>query len=215
VDAINRLNAERLAEKGDPEIAVRMAAYELAFRMQASAPELMGLGTETQETLDLYGVQPEVPNFARDCLLARRMVERGVRFVQVSLGDWDHHGNIFEDFPPLCQQMDQPVAALVKDLKRLGLLDDTLVVWGGEFGRTPVAQPQKNGNVGRDHRIQSFTMWMAGGGIQPGASVGLTDDMGYGFPSHRGRRSYPRRPSDHSALAGPGSHQADLPIPRP
>jgi len=179
VDAIKRLNAERLAKTGDREIAARIRAYELAFRMQSSAPNLIDLSDETQETLDLYGVDPEIPNFARDCLLARRMVERGVRFVQLSFGDWDHHSNIFQSFPPMCREMDQPVAALIKDLKRRGLLDETLVIWGGEFGRTPVAQPQKSGHVGRDHHVHSFTMWFAGGGIKPGANVGRTDDLGF------------------------------------
>ena len=147
--------------------------------MQSSAPQLIDLSKETQRTLDLYGVQPETPNFARDCLLARRMVEKGVRFVQLSLGDWDHHSNIFGSFPQLCQQMDQPVAALIQDLKQRGLLDDTLVIWGGEFGRTPVAQPQKTARVGRDHHVHSFTMWFAGGGTRPGANVGATDDLGF------------------------------------
>ena len=179
LQTINRLNAERLAETGDPEIAARIRAYELAFRMQSSAPQLIDLSNETQRTLDLYGAHPETPNFARDCLLARRMVERGVRFVQLSLGDWDHHSNIFGSFPQLCQQMDQPVAALIQDLKQRGLLDDTLVIWGGEFGRTPVAQPQKTAQVGRDHHVHSFTMWFAGGGTRPGANVGATDDLGF------------------------------------
>ena len=179
VTAINRLNAERLAKTGDREIASRMRAYELAFRMQASAPNLIDLRDETQRTLDLYGADPEVPNFARDCLLARRMVERGVRFVQLSFGDWDHHANIFGSFPQMCREMDRPVTALIEDLKRRGLLEETLVIWGGEFGRTPVAQPQKTAPVGRDHHVHSFTMWFAGGGVRPGANVGSTDDLGF------------------------------------
>lgn len=179
VNAINGLNAERLTETGDQEIAARIMAYELAFRMQSSAPDLIDLSDETQDTLDLYGVDPDIPDFARDCLLARRMVERGVRFVQLSFGDWDHHSDIFHHFPPMCHTMDQPVAALIKDLKRRGLLEDTLVIWGGEFGRTPVAQPQKMARVGRDHHVHSFTMWFAGGGMKPGANVGRTDDLGF------------------------------------
>ncbi len=179
VNAIKGLNAERLTETGDQEIASRILAYELAFRMQSSAPDLIDLSDETQETLNLYGVDPDIPDFARDCLLARRMVERGVRFVQLSLGDWDHHADIFHHFPPMCHTMDQPVAALIKDLKRRGLLEDTLVIWGGEFGRTPVAQPQKMARVGRDHHVHSFTMWFAGGGMKPGANVGRTDDLGF------------------------------------
>jgi len=179
VRAINSINSERFTQTRDPEIAARIAAYELAFKMQSSAPSLIDLSDETQETLDLYGVDEGKATFARDCLFARRMVERGVRFVQISMGDWDHHGSIFRDLPPLCRQMDQPIAALLKDLKQRGLLDDTLVIWGGEFGRTPVAQPQKNAAIGRDHHVHSFTMWFAGGGSQAGADVGVTDDIGF------------------------------------
>ncbi|MCH2126047.1 MAG: DUF1501 domain-containing protein [Pirellulaceae bacterium] len=179
IQAINTLNAARFKRSQDPEISARMAAYELAFKMQSSAPDLIDLEDETQTTLDSYGVEPGKASFARDCLLARRMVERGVRFVQLSMGDWDHHGSIFRDLPPLCQQMDQPVAALLKDLKQRGLLEDTLVVWGGEFGRTPVAQPQMNAAIGRDHHVHSFTMWFAGGGAKAGANVGATDELGF------------------------------------
>ncbi len=179
IDAVNGLNALREAEIGDPEIAARIAAYELAFRLQASAPDLIDLKGETRETLELYGVDPERPSFARDCLLARRMVERGVRFVQLRYGDWDHHGNIFESFPPMCREIDRPCAALIIDLKRRGLLDETLVIWGGEFGRTPVAQLQTTGKVGRDHHVRAFTLWMAGGGVKPGVSVGETDELAF------------------------------------
>ena len=180
LEMLRRLNEQHLkSREGQSELEARIRAYELAFRMQASAPQLINLSNETQRTLDLYGVQPETPNFARDCLLARRMIEKGVRFVQLSLGDWDHHANIFGSFPQLCQQLDQPVAALIQDLKQRGLLDDTLVIWGGEFGRTPVAQPQKTAPVGRDHHVHSFTMWFAGGGTRPGANVGATDDLGF------------------------------------
>ena len=182
VNAINELNAASLASKGDPEIAARISAYELAFRMQGSAPELVDLSDESQHTLDLYGVdkhQLHHPSLARECLLARRMVERGVRFVQVNLGDWDHHGSIEKGFPPACDQLDRPMAGLVQDLRQRGLLDDTLVIWGGEFGRTPVAQPQKTAPVGRDHLIESFTMWMVGGGVKPGVDLGATDELGF------------------------------------
>ncbi len=182
VDAVNQLNRQSLTLKGDPEIAARIAAYELAFRMQASAPELINLANEPQHILDLYGIDKnnlEKPSFARECLLARRMVEQGVRFVQVNFGDWDHHGSIEASFPPMCRQLDQPMAALIHDLKQRGLLEDTLVVWGGEFGRTPVTQPQKAGPVGRDHLIEAFSMWMVGGGVKPGVEVGATDELGF------------------------------------
>ena len=182
VDAVNQLNARHYQQKGDSEIAARMSAYELAFRMQTSAPKLVDLNDEPAHVLKMYGVDPtnpQQPSFARECLLARRLVERGVRFVQVNFGDWDHHGNIEVAFPPMARVMDRPMAALVQDLRQRGLLDDTLVVWGGEFGRTPVAQPQKNIPVGRDHLIESFTIWMAGGGVQPGAEIGATDELGF------------------------------------
>ena len=179
IKTINKLNAERLNTVGDSEIASRISAYELAFRLQASAPDLIDLRGESQATLNLYGADLKKPSFALDCILARRMVERGVRFVQLHYGDWDHHGNIVNAFPPMCRAIDQGCAALIKDLKARGLLDETLVIWGGEFGRTPVAQPQKIGRVGRDHHVHAFTMWMAGGGLKPGTSVGTTDDLGF------------------------------------
>lgn len=178
IDAVNALNLLRYRRVGDGEIAARIAAYETAFRLQSSAPELTDLSSESAATLQLYGCDPQQPSFARDCLLARRMVERGVRFVQIHFGDWDHHTDIAVSHPNQCRGIDQACAALVKDLKQRGLLDETLVIWGGEFGRTPVAQPkQGSGGVGRDHLITAFTMWMAGGGLKPG-SVGLTDDFG-------------------------------------
>ena len=182
VNAINQLNRQSLNLKGDPQISARIAAYELAFRMQASAPELVNLANEPQHILNLYGIDRnnlEKPSFARECLLARRMVEQGVRFVQVNFGDWDHHGSIEAGLPPMCRQLDQPMAALVQDLKQRGLLEDTLVIWGGEFGRTPVAQPQKTAPVGRDHLIEAFSMWMVGGGVKPGVDVGKTDELGF------------------------------------
>jgi uncharacterized protein (DUF1501 family) len=149
--------------------------------MQASAPELMDLSGESQQTLDLYGAKAGQPSFAMNCLLARRLVERGVRFVQLYHTDWDHHGNkgteLGESLDKICGETDQPAAALVKDLKQRGLLNDTLVVWGGEFGRTPQGEPREM--MGRDHHIESFTMWLAGGGVKPGLSLGKTDDIGY------------------------------------
>jgi uncharacterized protein DUF1501 len=181
VEAVNDFNRLRLADTGDGEIATRIAAYEMAFRMQASAPELADLSGETQQTLNLYGAKPGQPSFAMNCLLARRLVERGVRFVQLYHTDWDHHGNkgteLGESLDKICGETDQPAAALVKDLKQRGLLNDTLVVWGGEFGRTPQGEPREM--IGRDHHIESFTMWLAGGGVKAGLSLGTTDDIGY------------------------------------
>ncbi len=181
VDAVNDLNRLRLDETADPEIATRVAAYEMAYRMQTSAPELMNLAGETAATLDLYGVQPGKPSFAANCLLARRLVERGVRFVQLYHTDWDHHGNIGtelgQSLDDRCREVDRPCAALVKDLKQRGLLDETLVIWGGEFGRTPQGEPREM--IGRDHHIEGYTMWLAGGGIKPGQTIGETDEIGY------------------------------------
>ncbi|MBW8884531.1 MAG: DUF1501 domain-containing protein, partial [Planctomycetia bacterium] len=181
VASVNEFNRLRLTETGDGEIATRIAAYEMAFRMQASAPELMDLSGETERTLDLYGAKTGQPSFAMNCLLARRLVERGVRFVQLYHTDWDHHGNkgteLGESLDKICGETDQPAAALVKDLKQRGLLNDTLIVWGGEFGRTPQGEPREM--IGRDHHIESFTMWLAGGGVKPGSSLGQTDEIGY------------------------------------
>src|SRR5262245_19788994 len=181
VDAVNEFNRLRLAETGDGEIATRIAAYEKAFRMQASTPELVDLSGETQQALDLYGAKSGQPSFAMNCLLARRLVERGVRFVQLYHTDWDHHGNkgteLGESLDKICGETDQPAAELVKDLKQRGLLNDTLVVWGGEFGRTPQGEPREM--IGRDHHIESFTTWLAGGGVKPGLALGRTDDIGY------------------------------------
>ncbi len=181
IDAIRDLNSERLDTTGDPEIAARIASYEMAFRMQASAPDLVDLSGESKETLDLYGAEPGRPSFANNCLLARRMVERGVRFVQLYHADWDHHGgpgqDLAGDLDKVCREIDRPCAALIQDLKRRGLLDQTLVVWGGEFGRTPMGEIREY--VGRNHHVDAYTMWMAGGGIKPGLSHGLTDDFGF------------------------------------
>jgi len=180
VDAVKDLNSLRLSATRDPEISTRIASYEMAYRMQTSAPELMDLSGETKETLDLYGVDPNKPSFARNCLYARRLVEKGIRFVQLYHTDWDHHGggqNLEKNLPAVVKQVDQSSAALIKDLKQRGLLKDTLVVWGGEFGRTPQGEPRAT--TGRDHHIDAYTLWMAGGGIKPGISIGETDDIGY------------------------------------
>lgn len=180
-DLVNNLNRQRLKVAGDPEIATRIASYEMASRLQTSAPELMDLKGENQETLNLYGCDPDKPSFARACLLARRMVERGVRFINIYHSGWDAHSNVKGNTEGNCQATDQASAALVADLKRCGLLDSTLVIWGGEFGRTPMVEsnPALGRALGRDHHPQAFTMWMAGGGIKPGITVGKTDDFGF------------------------------------
>ncbi len=181
LEAIRDLNLARLGETGDAEIGTRIAAYEMAYRMQTSAPELIDLSRETQATMQLYGAQPGRVTFANNCLLARRLVERGVRFVQLYHTDWDHHGGPGADLgnplEQVCREVDRPMAALVKDLKARGMLDDTLVVWGGEFGRTPMGE--NRGTVGRNHHIDAFTMWMAGGGVKGGVTVGATDELGF------------------------------------
>ncbi|HKI34754.1 MAG TPA: DUF1501 domain-containing protein [Gemmataceae bacterium] len=185
LDAVRDLNAERLADTGDPEIATRIASYEMAFRMQTSAPELIDLAGETRQTLEMYGAQPGKVSFANNCLLARRLVERGVRFVQLYHTDWDHHGgqgaNLRDSLDQVCKEIDRPCAALVRDLKRRGLLDETLVVWGGEFGRTPMGEVRDVGgkDIGRNHHIDAFTVWLAGGGVRPGVNLGVTDELGY------------------------------------
>ncbi len=183
VDGINFLNRQSLADVGDPEIATRIAQYELAFRMQTSVPELMDTSKESKATHALYGTQPGKASFANNCLLARRLVERGVRFVQLFDQGWDHHSGVFTNIPKKAKQIDQPVAALIKDLKQRGLLDETLIVLGGEFGRTPMLQGKSNAgagnNVGRDHHKEGFTMMLAGGGVKGGFEFGATDELGY------------------------------------
>jgi hypothetical protein len=176
LDAINALDRKRLDAVGDPEIAARISAYEMAGRMQASAPELMDLSKESRKTLEMYGAEPGQPSFANNCLLARRLVERGVRFVQLFHEAWDHHGGLTNGLKTECKKTDQASAALVKDLKQRGLLDDTLVVWGGEFGRTPMVQ---GGDDGRDHHPNCYSVWMAGGGVKPGVVLGKSDDLGF------------------------------------
>jgi hypothetical protein len=181
LDAIKDLNSVRLADTGDPEIATRIASYEMAYRMQTSAPELIDLAREDKKTLQLYGAVPGKPSFANNCVLARRLVERGVRFVQLYHTDWDHHGsgsdNLTSGLDRVCREVDQPAAALVKDLKQRGLLDSTLVIWGGEFGRTPMGEVRDS--VGRNHHIDAYTMWLAGGGVKAGINFGATDELGY------------------------------------
>ena len=181
LDALAALNHKTLDEYGDPEIATRIAQYEMAYRMQTSVPDLMDLSGETQETLDLYGPEVQTPGtFAANCLLARRLAERDVRFTQIFIRGWDQHGNLPRELPNQCRDIDQGCAALVTDLKRRGLLDDTLVVWGGEFGRTVYCQGKlTKENYGRDHHPRCFTTWMAGAGVKPGIVYGETDDFSY------------------------------------
>jgi hypothetical protein len=177
LDAIDHLNQQHLDLVGDPEIATRINSFEMAYRMQASAPELIDLSQEPKHVLEMYGAEPGKPSFANSCLLARRMVERGVRFVEIFHEAWDQHGNLTKDIKINCHDTDQACAALIKDLKQRGLLDDTLVIWGGEFGRTPMVQG--GGNDGRDHHPNCFTMWLAGGGIKGGTTLGQSDDFGF------------------------------------
>ena len=181
LDALNQLNQMKLEASGDPEIATRITQYEMAFRMQSSVPELTDLSDEPEHVFKLYGENAKKPGtFAANCLLARRLAERGVRFIQVFIRGWDHHGDLPRNIPKLCQATDQASAALIQDLKQRGMLDDTLVVWGGEFGRTAYCQGRlTEDNYGRDHHPRCFTIWLAGGGIQPGITYGETDDHCY------------------------------------
>ncbi len=181
LDLMNQLNNKRLAVVGDPQISTRIDSYEMAYRMQTRAPELMDPAGETQKTLDLYGAESGKPSFANNCILARRLVERGVRFVQLYHAGWDHHSNVEGGLRGACKQTDQACGALIQDLKRLGLLDETLVVWGGEFGRTPMVESSAalGRSLGRDHHPQAFTMWMAGGGVKGGQTIGATDELGF------------------------------------
>jgi len=182
VNTINSLNNIQLADIGDPEIATRISQYELSYRMQTSVPELMDLSSEPGHIHELYGTRPGETSFANNCLQARRLVERGVRFVQLFDQGWDTHANVFKNLHNKATQVDQPIAALIHDLKQRGLLDDTLVVWSAEFGRTPFAQAQEgklSKNAGRDHHKNAYTVWMAGGGVKGGTSYGETDELGY------------------------------------
>jgi hypothetical protein len=181
IDAVRAMNELRLQATGDDEISTRINAYEMAYRMQSSAPELIDISGETQQTLGMYGVDPAKPSFARNCLLARRLVERGTRFVQLYHTNWDSHGGAGEtledDFPRVVKDVDQACAALVMDLKQRDLLKDTLVIWGGEFGRTPMGENREK--TGRNHHIDTFTMWFAGGGVKAGQTYGKSDELGF------------------------------------
>lgn len=183
LDAVRQLNTQRLEQTGDEEIATRINAYEMAYRMQSSAPELMDTAGESSETLAMYGIKdPNESSFARNCLLARRLVERGVRFIQLYHTNWDHHGGATENLethlPLICRDIDQPCSGLIRDLEQRGLLEDTIVIWGGEFGRTPMGEVRES--TGRNHHIDAFTMWFAGGGFKPGIAHGETDEFGFG-----------------------------------
>jgi len=185
LDLLKSLNEQHLESVGDPEINTRIASYEMAYRMQSSVPELTDIASEPEHIHKMYGTEPGAKSFANNCLMARRLVERGVRFVQLYHRGWDHHGasadnDIILRLPRLCREVDQPMAALVRDLKQRGLLDSTLVVWGGEFGRTPMNEERNRSKyLGRDHHARAFSMWLAGGGIKPGITLGQTDELGY------------------------------------
>jgi hypothetical protein len=175
IDAINHLHRAQYQTLGDPEIETRIAQYEMAFRMQSSVPDLMDLSKEPPSILAMYGAKPGDGSFASNCLLARRLAERGVRFIQLYHRDWDHHGGVKANVALKAQEVDQPTAALIRDLKQRDMLKDTLIIWGGEFGRTPMSQ----GGDGRDHHIKGFSYLLAGGGIRGGLVYGATDDLGY------------------------------------
>lgn len=181
LDVVQNLNRQRQSIMNDPEIATRINAYEMAFRLQSSAPELMDLASESRQTLDMYGCNPNQPSFARACLLARRMVERGVRFINIYHEGWDAHSDVSGNVRRNCRATDQASAALVADLRQRGLLDSTLVIWGGEFGRTPMVEsnPALGRSLGRDHHPQAFTIWLAGGGFRRGMTYGATDELGF------------------------------------
>lgn len=182
IEAIREMNLLQYENDGDPEIMTRVAAYEMAYQMQTSGPDLIDFGQESQETLDMYGAKPGEASYANNCLLARRMVERGVRFVQLYHADWDHHADVGQPLDKVCREIDRSTAALIKDLKQRGLLDETLVIWGGEFGRTPMAEVRDQeapGKQGRNHHIDAFPMIMTGGKIRRGHRIGETDDLGF------------------------------------
>ncbi|MFK7770335.1 MAG: DUF1501 domain-containing protein [Mariniblastus sp.] len=181
LDLIRKLNQKRAGIVVDPEIETRINAYEMAYRMQMRAPELMDFSDETESTMKLYGADKDKPSFAKNCLLARRMAERGVRFIQVYHTGWDHHSQVEKGLRNQCKQTDQASAALIMDLKQRGLLDDTLVIWGGEFGRTPMVEASTalNRSLGRDHHPQAFSMWFSGGGVKRGVTIGKTDELGF------------------------------------
>jgi uncharacterized protein (DUF1501 family) len=216
IDTVREMNLRRLVETGDEEIQTRINAYEMAWRMQSSAPELIDIQGESQATRDLYGIKDaNESTFARNCLLARRLVERGVRFVQLYDTNWDHHGGPTETLenhlPDKCRDIDQGCAALVRDLKQRGLLDETLVIWGGEFGRTPMGEVREF--TGRNHHIDAFTMWFAGGGIKAGQVYGKTDELGFAVEENPGAR--PRSARHHSSFARHRARKTNLPFPGP
>jgi hypothetical protein len=180
LDAVQQLNQIQLGQVGDPEISTRIEAYEMAYRMQTSVPDLMDISKEPKEVLERYGAKPGEASFANNCLLARRLAERDVRFIQLVHRDWDHHGNLPAEIKRQCLATDKPSAALVQDLKERGLLDDTLIIWGGEFGRTTYSQGDiTKTSFGRDHHPRCYSLWCAGGGIKPGVTIGKTDDFAY------------------------------------
>jgi len=179
LSAIRDLDLAQYEDAGDPEIMTRVASYEMAYQMQTSGPELIDFGQESKETLDMYGARPGEASYANNCLLARRLVERGVRFVQLYHADWDHHDDISKPLEKVTREIDGPTAALIKDLKQRGMLDETLLIWGGEFGRTPMAEVRSKGRFGRNHHIDAFTIFMTGGGIQTGQRIGETDELGF------------------------------------
>ena len=187
LDTLKAVNEHHLELTGDPEIATRINSFEMAYRMQSSAPELMDLSKESKETLAMYGAEPGKASYANNCLLARRMIERGVRFVQLNHEAWDHHSEVKKGVMQQCKNTDQANAALIMDLKRLGLLEDTLVLWGGEFGRTPMVEsnPDAQRSLGRDHHNKAFTMWAAGGGVKAGMTMGVTDELGFNVVEDR------------------------------
>jgi hypothetical protein len=186
LDALKEINEEKLRDYADPEISTRISQYEMAFRMQTSVPELVDLSTEPDHVFKLYGDDAKKPGtYAYNCLVARRLAERGVRFIQLYHRDWDHHGKLPEGMPKRCGETDQASAALIQDLKQRGMLDETLVIWGGEFGRTVYCQGRlTKTDYGRDHHPRCFTMWFAGGGMKPGTSIGATDDFSYNVTEH-------------------------------
>lgn len=179
IKTIRDLDLSELGQTGDPEISTRISAYEMAYRMQSSGPELIDFTKESKEVIEAYGAEPGKASYANNCLLARRLVERGVRFVQLYHTDWDHHADLGQPLEQVTREIDQPTAALIRDLKQRGLLDSTLVVWGGEFGRTPMGEVRESGKAGRNHHIDAYTLWMAGGGVKPGVTIGETDEFGF------------------------------------
>jgi uncharacterized protein DUF1501 len=179
LDAVADLNRLQLRVSGDPEINTRIDAYEMAYRMQTSGPDLIDLSKESKATLEMYGVEPGKGSYAGNCLLARRLVERGVRFVQLYHTDWDHHQDLTKPLEDVTREVDKPTAALIRDLKQRGLLDRTLVIWGGEFGRTPMGEVREKGKIGRNHHIDAYSIFMAGGGVKTGHVIGNTDELGF------------------------------------